>query len=103
VSGSANFKMVAVGLLVVLAGACANRQHMSEDHGKSSRLFFAKQHVYARAATGSPSGVDSEEAQVIQANYRKALGAEPQNAQDKDAPSRVLLLRETNNVAPGLH
>jgi hypothetical protein len=93
VSDSANFKMVAIGLLVVLAGACASREHINEDYGKRSRLFFAKQHVYAKAATGSPSGVDSEEAELIQGNYRKALGGEPQEAQDKDAPSRVLLLR----------
>jgi hypothetical protein len=89
---------IAVGSLL-LACACGSREHMNPEHGQRSRFFFAKQHVYAQASTGSPSGVDSEEAAVIQDNYRKALGAQQPNT-DQNAPSRVLLLREPANGKP---
>jgi hypothetical protein len=84
---------------LVLAGACGSREHMSDGYGRNQRTFFARQHVYARAATGSPAGADSEEAAVIQANYRKTLGAEHQDT-SKDAPSRVLLLETNPNAKP---
>ena len=95
------FKIAVLGCLL-LASACANREHMSDGYGRNTRLFFAKQHVYARSATGSPSGADSEEAAVIQENYRKALGAEEQDTA-KDASSRVLLLQTTPNGTPPAH
>jgi hypothetical protein len=100
VSQSAGFRTIVVlAMLLSFAGACGSREHMNDDFGKRSRLFLAKQHVYAQAATGSPSGVDSEEAALIQGNYRKALGGEEQQ-EKQDAPSRVLLLRESTNAHP---
>jgi hypothetical protein len=89
-----------LGSCLVLASACASREHMSDGYGRNTRLFFAKQHVYAKAATGSPSGADSEEAAVIQENYRKALGAAPEG-NEQAAPSRVLLLENPNGRPPG--
>lgn len=99
-SASLNLKSaLCIAIASVSLGACASREHMNPEYGKRSRYFFAKQHVYAQAATGSPSGVDSEEAAVIQANYRKALGAQQQES-DQNAPSRVLILREPSNAKP---
>jgi hypothetical protein len=74
---------------------------MSDNYARKSRLFFAKQHVYAQATTESPSGVDSEEAELIQQNYRKALGGQQQMQQQQEQnASRVLILREPTDGRP---
>lgn len=80
-----------LGLCALLA-AC-DREHMSDQHGRRSREFFARQHVYADATAGSPKGLDSEEAALIQRSYRESLGAEERSAPGADA-SQVLLLQE---------
>jgi uncharacterized lipoprotein NlpE involved in copper resistance len=89
---------VAVSLL-----GCANREHMSDTYGRSSRAFFAKQHVYAQAAPGAPTGLDSEESALIQARYRKSLTGSSGDASSMEPSSRVLLLRETPNAAGANH
>jgi len=92
--------MIRAILMVVLFGAfvagCANREHMSENYGKQSRTFFARQHVHPTATSGSPAGLDSEEAALIQTSYRKTLGAPSAPAQSNTS-SRVLLLEEAKD------
>ena len=85
--------------LLALAG-CANREHMSEDYGRKTRTFFARQHVNQTPAQGSPAGLDSEEAALIQASYRESLGA-PKAASPSDSTSRVLLLEEAEDGQQG--
>ena len=91
-----NTKRVLAKLLLcslLLLGACANREQMSDDYGHKSRVFFAKQHAFAQASSGAPEGLDSEESALIQANYRKSL-AGSEAPPDKNSSSRVLLLQE---------
>jgi hypothetical protein len=89
---------VAIVVWAALAlAACANREHMSEDYGRKSRVFFARQHVHDKATAGSPSGLDSEEAALIQASYRESLGAE-QASPSASSSSRVLLIEEPKDA-----
>ncbi|MFT3926086.1 MAG: hypothetical protein QM778_26315 [Myxococcales bacterium] len=74
-----------------LAGC--QREHMSDNYGRRSREFNARQHVYAEASQGSPRGLDSEEASLIHQSYRESLGAEEQSAPAPE-PSKVLLLQD---------
>ena len=55
-------------------GACANREHIRDDFGLKARTFLQKQHVHAEAAIDAPTGLDSEEASLIQGTYRKDMG-----------------------------
>jgi hypothetical protein len=93
-----------VAFAAVLAlGACASREHMSDGYARNSRAFFAKQHVYARAAKGSPVGLVSEESALIQGSYRKSLTKSTDDSTNKDSSSRVLLLRESPNAVTTGH
>lgn len=87
---------IVVWIVLGLAG-CANREHMSEDYGRKSRVFFARQHVHDKATAGSPSGLDSEEAALIQTSYRESLGAE-QASPSENSNSRVLLIEEPKDA-----
>ena len=78
--------------------ACGGREHMSDNYGQQSRRFFMKQRVNAIAAQGSPGGLDSEEAALIQASYKHELGKE--QAQSQEGQSRVLLLKDSQRAAP---
>jgi hypothetical protein len=93
--------LITGALLLPLLG-CASREHMRDSYGRSSRAFFAKQHVYAKAATGSAGGLDSEEAALIQARYHKSLAGSAADSSSMEPSSRVLLLREPSNAGnPG--
>lgn len=83
----------------LLVLSCASREHMSENYGKQSRTFFARQHVHTAATTGSPAGLDSEEAALIQTSYRQTLGA-PSAPTPSTNSSRVLLLEEAKDGKP---
>lgn len=85
---------------LLLVAGCASREHMSEDYGRKSRVFFARQHVHNAPATGSPAGLDSEEAALIQASYRESLGAPPAPAANASS-SRVLVLEEPKDGKQG--
>jgi hypothetical protein len=91
---------LAVFALASLLG-CASREHMGDSYGRSSRAFFAKQHVYAQATTGSTSGLDSEESALIQTRYRKSIAGPSADSSSMEPSSRVLLLREGPNAAAG--
>jgi hypothetical protein len=89
-------------LLIVAAGwllGCGDRSHMSDGYGRSSRAFFAKQHVYAQASTGAPVGLDSEESSMIQARYKKTIsGGSGSGSGQAEESSRVLLLQDPGNA-----
>jgi len=68
---------------------------MSDDYGRQTRRFFALQRVNSQAASGSPSGLDSEESALIQGTYKQSMGQQ-QNAR-QDAASRVMLLQESGS------
>jgi hypothetical protein len=76
---------------------------MTDTYGRSSRAFFAKQHVYAQASTGAPTGLDSEESALIQTHYRKSIAGSSGDSSSMEPSSRVLLLRETPNAAGANH
>jgi hypothetical protein len=85
----------AVGLLLfggALSG-CGPRPHIHPDHGRASYGYWSKQRLYNKAEEGVPRGLDSEEAALIHANYRKQHGGAAAG-EGKDSPSRVLLLQE---------
>ncbi len=81
---------IAVAATLVLA-ACGGREHLREDFGKRTHLYFALQHVRSDAAPGAPAGLDSEEAGIVYTTYRKQIGKE---VPAQDAPAKVLLLEE---------
>ena len=87
---------VACGLGLSVLSACGSRQHMSEGYGEQSHRFFVKQRVNANATQGSPSGLDSEEAALIQSSYKNSLGHE---RAPTEASSRVMLLQESDDKA----
>jgi hypothetical protein len=76
--------------LLGLAGACANREHIRDDFGVKTRTFLTKQHVHAEAATDSPTGLDSEEAALIQSSYRNKLGGDARPGES----DQVLVIEE---------
>lgn len=90
--------MLSLPCLICALCAC-DRQHLSDNYGRRSREFFSRQHVYSDATAGSPHGLDSEEAALIQANYRVTLGADERNASPSEA-SQVLLLQENAHGKP---
>lgn len=84
----------AMGALV--GAACADREHIRDDFGVRNRAFLQKQHVHAEAAEGSPTGLDSEEAAMIQAKYRDSMGAEAAGEDDQ-----VLVIQEPKKGSKG--
>jgi hypothetical protein len=83
--------------IVFCALACGPRVHIRADHGKASRAFFQGQRLHAVAEKGDPQGLDSEEAAMIHANYRKQHGASGKS-EPRDSPAKVLLVQETKDV-----
>lgn len=88
--------LVLLGMQGALCTGC-DRERMADTYGRSSREFFARQHVYAQSTQGSPQGLDSEESALIQSRYRQSLGDE--SRQDGEASSKVLLLPESQHGA----
>lgn len=74
-----------------LIGACANREHMRDDFGVKTRAYLQKQHVHTVAATESPTGLDSEEAALIQQTYRKDMGSGDATSEESD---QVLVIEQ---------
>jgi hypothetical protein len=68
---------------------------MDPNYGTSTRTFFAKQRVYFDPSEETPTGLDSEEAALVHAAYRKSMGDDKRTA--KDPASRVLLLQENDS------
>jgi hypothetical protein len=87
------------GLLVIagalLALGCADREHIRDDYGQRVREFQSKQRVYAHAASGGPTGLDSEESSAIHKSYRTGLGGK---AAATPRDNRVLILGEAPNA-----
>ena len=81
---------VALGL-----SACGAREHLRQDFGKRTNAYFDKQRVRTDAAPGGPAGLDSEEAGIVYATYRKQLGKQAEGT--KDAPAKVLILEESKS------
>ena len=94
------FWLIAAGGSVLCLG-CGAREHLDADHGKLTRERLSAQQVSKKPATGSPLGLDSEEASVIRANYSKSLATKGQST-GPESGSRVLLLRTgaTEQVQP---
>lgn len=69
---------LAVLVLFAFAGlvgaGCADRTHIRDDFGERVYGFYLAQRVHEHAAVDSPSGLDAEEAGIIQAKYRKSMG-----------------------------
>jgi hypothetical protein len=82
---------------LLLAGACADREHIRDDFGVKARAFQQKQHVHAEATEGSPTGLDSEEAALIQAQYRKSLSG----GASTDESGDVLVIEQPKAAAKG--
>ena len=79
-------------LLTSALSGCASREHMGEGFGERRNEFFAKQRAYPTASVEAPTGLDSEEAALVHAAYRKALGGGKEAA--RDPGSRVLIVQE---------
>lgn len=77
-------------VFTLLAVACGSREHMETDYGHRSAEFWKRQKVYADVQQETPKGLDSEEAALVHAGYRKDMGGgqQPQQA------SKVLLLED---------
>lgn len=92
--------MRAVGLavacagLLALGGGCADREHLRKDYGRRFHQRLIKQRIYRTAASGIPKGLDSEEAALIHAGYRKQMGGR-QAREPSDSPAKVLLVQDT--------
>lgn len=87
---------MALAWLTLMSGC--NREHLGDNYGKQSREIFARQHVYASAAEGSPKGLDSEESALIQNNYKKSLGGQGQSS-NNNTNSNVILLQNPTTSA----
>jgi hypothetical protein len=89
-----------ITLLVVLAAlplaSCGARAHIRANHGVNSANFHARQRVAAEPASGSPLGLDSEEAAIVQRTYRKSIG-DPGGTASREPAARVLLIEEPSN------
>jgi len=89
-----------ITLLAVLAAlplaACGAREHIRSNHGINSANFHARQRVAAEPASGSPLGLDSEEASIVHRTYRKTIG-DPAGAASREPAARVLLIEEPSN------
>jgi hypothetical protein len=80
----------------LLAVACADREHIRDDYGQRVRAFQSKQRAYARAATGTPTGLDSEEAAIIHKGYRSDLAGKGEGSGREG--NRVLILGEPTHA-----
>ena len=81
------FLMIVFGFLFA---ACSSREHMETEYGNRSEEFWKRQKVYADVQEETPKGLDSEEAALVQASYRKDMGGGVQPQKD----SRVILLED---------
>ena len=78
--------MVVIGSAGI--GGCASHYV----RGRQTRLYFVQQRVNPRGATGSPGGLDSEEAALIHARYRQSMA--PEGYAGRTEGSDVLVIRE---------
>jgi hypothetical protein len=79
---------------MALAGGCTRRAHMRDDFGVPTRSFYDRQ--AAATKDGGGDGLDSEEAALIHANYRKTLG-NGAGARTADPKSQVLIVEPDGN------
>ncbi len=82
------FLFASIGLLL----GCGPREHLGPNFGKQTRLILEQQPIFANAEKSSPKGLDSEEAAIIHANYRRQLSGD--KGQDPKDSERVLLLQD---------
>ncbi len=78
------------GVFAILAASCGSREHMASEYGNRSDEYWKRQKVYADVQSETPKGLDSEEAALVQASYRKDMGGGGQPQQT----SKVLLLED---------
>lgn len=72
-----------------LAGGCARREHIRENHGEMSQAWHDMQR---RAADDTPAtGLDPEEAAAIHERYRRVLSGDAPTGPDR---SDILILEE---------
>lgn len=83
--------LAAAGALVLTLG-CAPREHLRKDWGRSVHARFAKQQVFLEPAEGMATGLDSEEAAMINASYRQSMAGGQAAAQ----PQQQVLILETS-------
>lgn len=88
--------VVTVCAFALLGAACADREHIRDDYGQRVRTFPAMQRVYAQAAVGTPTGLDSEESAVIHKSYRAGLSGKAGGGGAREG-SRVLILGDAAN------
>jgi len=93
-------RLVGVCAALLGASACADREHLSDDFGQHSRAFHRKQRVYAQAAQGGPTGLDSEESAAVLKSYRSGLSG-GKGASSKDGGQRVLVLGDGPHEGQG--
>jgi len=72
--GSLGACALLVGSLGLTLGGCADRTQIRDEYGQSVRAFYVAQRVHDDAALESPTGLDSEEAALIQQQYRAGMG-----------------------------
>jgi len=83
-------RLSALLVLGALAG-CGPREHLLPDFGRSAQLALARQKRWPEPAKGSPRGLDSEEAALIQRQFLKSLGGQEELV---GSPSRMMGLQE---------
>ncbi len=84
-----------LALAIIAAAACARRPHTNSQYGASNHAFFDRQAQATHA--GSARGLDSEEAAIIQKDYRESIGSSAQRT--SDPKSSVLILESDRHAA----
>ena len=68
-------KILAFALFALPLAACASRNHLTADYGRSTHEAMARQTVNPDAGkqAATPKGLDPQEAAVIAASYRSSI------------------------------
>jgi hypothetical protein len=81
------------------AGGCGPRAHIRAGYGKEVRQAKTRQVAWP-ASTATPLGLDSEEAAIIHASYRKQLGRGSQDETVRSGAS-ILIVEEPKHGQAG--
>ncbi len=90
-------KLAGIVLVASLAG-CA-RTRITPTHGQAYSAAFAQQAPAKAKATGPVTGLDSQEAAIISASYRRSLAAK--GAQPREEPQILLVAPPTPGAGYG--
>jgi hypothetical protein len=68
-----------IGAVVLFLGACADRTHLREGYGQSTRQAMDQQVVNPQAGARAPSkGLDPQEATIVARSYQRSLSPKDQ-------------------------